>query len=54
MTTMVLTCGFLVLGLADIRSIAWFGMLTSFAVMTAIFADLMLLPALARLFAGKA
>jgi predicted RND superfamily exporter protein len=53
MTTMVLTCGFLVLGLADIRSIAWFGMLTSFAVMTAIFADLLLLPALARAFAGR-
>jgi len=49
MTTCVLASGFLVLGLAEIRSIAWFGVLTSFAVLVAILADLMLLPALTRL-----
>lgn len=47
MTTLVLASGFLVLGLAEIRSIAWFGVLTSFAVTVAILADLTLLPALA-------
>ncbi len=50
MTTMILACGFLVLGLAEIRSIAWFGVLTSFAVVIAILTDLLLLPALVRLF----
>ncbi len=52
MTTCVLAAGFLVLGLAEIRSIAWFGVLTSFAVLVAILGDLLLLPALSRL--GKA
>ena len=47
MTTIVLALGFLVLGLAEIRSVAWFGTLTSFAIITAILADLLLLPALA-------
>lgn len=50
MTTVILSGGFLVLGLAEISSIAWFGVLTSFAVVVAIFTDLLLLPALARLF----
>jgi len=49
MTSLVLAGGFLVLGLAEIRSIAWFGVLTSFAVIVAILTDLTLLPALARL-----
>ena len=49
MTTLVLASGFLVLGLAEIRSIAWFGVLTSFSVSIAILADLVLLPALASL-----
>jgi len=49
MTSIVLAGGFLVLGLAEIRSIAWFGVLTSFAVSVAIVSDLTLLPALARL-----
>ena len=49
MTTVVLASGFLVLGLAEIRSIAWFGVLTSFSVTVAILADLTLLPALASL-----
>jgi len=50
MTTLVLAAGFLVLGLAEIRSIAWFGVLASFAVVVAIATDLVLLPALASLF----
>jgi predicted RND superfamily exporter protein len=49
MTSVVLAAGFLVLGLAEIRSIAWFGVLTSFAVVVAIVADLTVLPAIARL-----
>jgi predicted RND superfamily exporter protein len=53
MTTFILAAGFLVLGLADIRSIAWFGVLTSFAVVVAILTDLLLLPALVRLFSGS-
>ena len=53
MTTIVLACGFLVLALAEIRSIAWFGMLASFAVVTAILSDLLLLPAVTRLFARR-
>lgn len=48
-TSIILALGFLVLGLAEIRSIAWFGFLTSFATAIAIMTDLMLLPALARL-----
>ena len=48
MTTMVLALGFLVLGFAEIRSVAWFGTLTSFAMIAAILTDLLLLPALAR------
>ena len=49
MTTIVLALGFLVLGLAEIRSVAWFGTLTSFAMIAAILADLLLLPALASI-----
>jgi len=46
MTTVVLTLGFLIYGLADIKSIVWFGLLVSFAMVTALLADLILLPAL--------
>ena len=49
MTTVLLAAGFLVLALAEIRSIAWFGVLASFALLTAILSDLLLLPALAQL-----
>jgi len=49
MTTIVLALGFLVLGLAEIRSVAWFGILTSFAMIAAILTDLLFLPALASL-----
>lgn len=52
MTSIVLAGGFLVLGLAEIRSIAWFGVLTSFAVTAAIVSDLTLLPALSGLGMG--
>ena len=51
-TTIVLALGFLVLGLAEIRSVAWFGTLTSFAMIAAILTDLLLLPALATV-AGR-
>jgi predicted RND superfamily exporter protein len=46
MTTVALTLGFLIYGLADIKSIVWFGLLVSFAMVTALLADLILLPAL--------
>jgi predicted RND superfamily exporter protein len=49
MTSIVLALGFLVLGLAEIRSVSWFGVLTSFAMIGAILTDLLLLPALSRL-----
>jgi predicted RND superfamily exporter protein len=52
MTSIVLALGFLVLGLAEIRSVAWFGTLTSFAMMAAILTDLLLLPALASIAAA--
>jgi len=52
MTTMVLALGFLVLGLAEIRSVVWFGTLTSFAMIVAILTDLLLLPALASVQRG--
>ena len=51
MTTIVLALGFLVLGLAEIRSVAWFGTLTSFAMIAAILTDLLFLPALASIIA---
>jgi len=49
MTTIVLCGGFLVLGLAELRSVAWFGGLSAFAMLVALVTDLMLLPALAEL-----
>jgi predicted RND superfamily exporter protein len=49
MTSLVLCGGFLIMGIAEIRSIAWFGLLTSFAMATAVITDLTLLPALARM-----
>lgn len=48
-TSLILSIGFLVLGLAEISSIAWFGVLTSFAMAVAILTDLLLLPAMARI-----
>ena len=53
MTTLVLALGFLVLGLAEIRSVIWFGTLTSFAMIVAILTDLLLLPALASIYVKR-
>jgi predicted RND superfamily exporter protein len=53
MTTIVLALGFLVLGLAEIRSVVWFGTLTSFAMIAAILTDLLFLPALATIAGGN-
>jgi len=50
LTTTTLALGFAVLGLAEIRSVAWFGMLASFAVIVALLTDLLLLPALGKIF----
>lgn len=52
-TTIVLAGGFAVLGLADLKSITWFGSLTAFAAGTAVLVDLMLLPALLQLSHGR-
>lgn len=49
MTAIVLAGGFGVLGIADLKSIAWFGSLSAFAAGTAVLVDLMLLPALLQL-----
>ena len=49
MTSLILCGGFMIMGLAEIRSVAWFGLLTSFAMATAVITDLLLLPALARI-----
>ena len=46
MTTLALGLGFLVYGLAEVKSIVWFGLLVSLAMATALLADLALLPAL--------
>jgi len=54
LTSLTLAAGFLVLWFAQIRSISWFGALTSFAMLVAIATDLLLLPALARLFGRSA
>jgi predicted RND superfamily exporter protein len=48
-TTVVLCLGFSVLGLAQIKSVIWFGLLISLAMGTALVADLLVLPALIAL-----
>jgi predicted RND superfamily exporter protein len=45
-TTVVLAGGFAVLGLATIKSVAWFGLLLATALITALFSDLLVVPAL--------
>ncbi len=52
-TTVVLSIGFLVLGLAQIRSVSWFGMLMSLAMVCALVGDLLMLPAMIVLFKPK-
>ena len=45
-TTVVLSLGFCVLGLAAVKSVAWFGLLLAFALVTALASDLLVIPAL--------
>jgi hypothetical protein len=45
-TTLVLGLGFSVLSLAAIKSIAWFGILMTVAMVAALFGDLLVLPAM--------
>ncbi len=52
-TTVVLSLGFLVLGLAQIRSVSWFGVLMSLAMVCALVGDLLMLPAMIVLFKPK-
>jgi predicted RND superfamily exporter protein len=42
----VLAGGFAVLGLAAIKSVAWFGLLLATALLSALLADLLVVPAL--------
>ena len=44
-TTVVLALGFCVLGLASVKSVAWFGLLLAFALVSALFSDLLVIPA---------
>lgn len=46
MTTIVLSLGFCVLGLATVKSVAYFGLLLATALLTALFSDLLVIPAL--------
>ena len=45
-TSLVLALGFSVLGLANVKSVVWFGLLISLALVFAVLCDLLLLPAL--------
>ncbi|MDG1479965.1 MAG: MMPL family transporter [Myxococcota bacterium] len=44
-TTIVLALGFCVLGLASVKSVAWFGLLLAFALVSALLSDLLVIPA---------
>ncbi len=44
-TTVIFTAGFLVLGLASVKSVVYFGLLTSLAMVVALIGDLLILPA---------
>jgi predicted RND superfamily exporter protein len=44
-TTIVLGVGFCVLGLASVKSVAWFGLLLAFALLSALLCDLLVVPA---------
>jgi predicted RND superfamily exporter protein len=52
-TTLVLAGGFAVLGLATIKSVAWFGLLLATALITALVSDLLVVPALIVLMGQK-
>ena len=45
-TTIVLGLGFSVLGFAVVKSVAYFGLLLAFALLSALFSDLLVVPAL--------
>ena len=45
-TTLVLGLGFSVLGFATVKSVAFFGLLLTFALVSALFSDLLVVPAL--------
>ncbi|HIB01930.1 MAG TPA: hypothetical protein EYO31_08755 [Phycisphaerales bacterium] len=53
-TTLLLLVGYPVLMLADASSVFYFGLLTSISAVAALYADLVLLPLLLRLFFRKA
>jgi predicted RND superfamily exporter protein len=48
-TAIVLSLGFSVLGLAEVKSVAWFGLLVALALGTGVFGDLLVLPAVLAL-----
>lgn len=52
-TTVVLGAGFSILGLASITSVAYFGLLLAFALISALFCDLLILPALVTILADN-
>lgn len=52
-TTLVLGLGFSVLGLAAIKSVAWFGLLLAVALFSALLSDLLVIPALLVLTSGS-
>lgn len=45
-TTLIFTVGFLVLGMASVKSIVYFGLLTALAMVVALLGDLLILPAI--------
>jgi predicted RND superfamily exporter protein len=50
-TTIALVCGFLIVGLSGVASVATFGLLCAFTIFAALFADIIVLPALIKRFA---
>ncbi|MGC6508337.1 MAG: efflux RND transporter permease subunit [Myxococcota bacterium] len=52
-TTIVLGLGFSVLGFAIVKSVAYFGLLLAFALLSALFSDLLVVPALIVLLGGS-
>lgn len=49
-TTISLVCGFLIVGLSQVVSVSIFGLLCAFTILSALFADIVLLPALMKRF----
>lgn len=50
-TTIALVCGFLIVGLSGVISVATFGLLCAFTILAALFSDIIVLPALIKRFA---